>query len=599
MAVNRVGENPHWILINLLRPFAGRLILGLVFMGLAVAVQLAYPKALSYFIDHISSQRNAEWYGVLAIIMLAVIILQAVATSLRYYLFESTGYMVVTKVRRQLFGALMEQSVGYYDAHNVGELSNRLASDVEVLHETLTMGLAIALRCLLIFFGGVIMLLLISPSLSLILLFFLPISLVIGSYAGKKFQRKAREIQASQAASGKVAHEHFSNIRLVHAFNQQRTARLHYFNASENALGISVASTRLFAFFRGVSSFLVYLALLIALWVGAKLIDRGELTLGELTGFILYASMVTDAASAISDIWGEWMRAIGATEKIFEIIASVASSDEKNCTDIFVDPVEGKPLSGSVVFDSVTFAYPERAEKFALFDIDLRVSAGETVALVGSSGAGKSTIANLILGFYLPTKGRVSFDGMVIANENIGRIRKQIAIVEQEPALFSGTIFENIAFAVFEREVTIGEVRTVAKLAFAHEFIEGFPDAYNTIVGDRGVQLSGGQKQRIAIARALLRNPTILILDEATSALDSASESQVQAALDRLMLGRTTIIIAHRYSTIVKSDRIIVMEHGKVIQQGTHSELLGSKNGRYARLMESQLDQYQSLASQT
>lgn len=577
--------NPHVQRLKLLKPFLGRLFVGLLFMAFAAAIQLAYPKALSYFIDNISTPRSAHWYRTLALIMFAVITIQAISTTLRYYIFESTGYMVVTKIRRQLYEALINKSIGYYDGHNVGELTNRLSADVEVLHETLTMGLAIALRCFCILVGGVIMLLTISPALSLVLLFFIPASLLLAKWAGKNISSRANDIQRSQAGCGKVAHEHFTNIRLVHAFNQHKTAIAKYLLATENALSVSVASTRLFAAFRGGSSFLVYLALLLTLWLGANLIEKGTLSLGELTGFILYAGMVTASASAISDFWSEWMRTIGATEKIFEIIASVPESSKNKR--------EKKYLKGNIEFKNVIFSYPERAEKAALNAISFSVSAGEKVALVGSSGAGKSTIANLVLGFYLPDKGDVIFDQIHSTGLDNTEIRNNIAIVEQEPSLFSGTIFENIAFAVSERNAELSEVIEVAKLAYAHDFIQSFPEGYNTIVGDRGVQLSGGQKQRIAIARALLRNPKILILDEATSALDSASELQVQQALDKLMDGRTTIVIAHRYSTIVKADRILVLDRGTITQQGAHSELILQQDGLYFYLMENQLSQYQ------
>lgn len=590
--MNATAKNvptPHLQRLKLLQPFKWRLLAGLVFMALAVVIQLAYPKAVAFFIDSIHIQRSSDWYGKLALLMLVVIIVQAVATTLRYYLFESTGYLVVTKIRRQLYAALINKSIGYYDGQSVGELNNRLTADVEILHETLTMGLAIALRCVCVVVGGVVMLLTISPPLSLMLVFFIPASLLLGKGVGKRIHRQASEIQGAQAACGKVAHEHFTNIRLVHAFNQQKTALKKYFSATENALSISVASTWLRAVLRGALSVLVYLALLMTLWLGARLISQGEITIGELTGFILYASMVTDSASALSEFWGEWMRAIGATEKIFEIIGHRQEGDGHASSSHAISACQKPQLQGNITFDKVIFSYPERLEKTALNSVSFKILSGEKVALVGASGAGKSTIASLVLGFYLPDQGEVVFDDKHSTCGDMIEIRKHIAIVEQEPSLFSGTVFENIAFAVSERNVSLDEVMEVAKLAFAHDFIQNFPGGYNAVVGDRGVQLSGGQKQRIAIARALLRNPKILILDEATSALDSASEGQVQQALDQLMVGRTTVIIAHRCSTIVKADRVLVLAHGSISQQGTHEELIKQQDGLYFALMGSQL----------
>ncbi|WP_229427227.1 ABC transporter ATP-binding protein [Massilia atriviolacea] len=572
--------SPHLDRLRLLRPFAWRLGAGLVCMAVTVLIQLAYPKALSYFIDNINVRKDMAWFSSLALTMLAVLALQAVAATARYYIFESTGYMIVTRIRRQLYAALIEQPIRFYDKHHVGELNNRLTADVEILHDTLTMGMAVSLRCLCVFIGGVVMLLTISPVLSLMLVIFLPATLFIGKMTGKVYRKRASLMQDGQAECGKVAQEHFSNIRLVHAFSQQRTARARYAGATEHALSLSVSSSALFALFRGGSSFLVYLALLGTLWFGARLIGQGQMTVGDLTAFILYASMVTEAAGAIGEFWNAWMRTIGATEWIFKVINTERAQEA---------PAGEAGLQGRLAFEDVAFAYPERPDAPALNKIDFSIAAGDTIALVGASGAGKSTIASLILGFYRPDSGRILFDGVDAAAMPLAAIRSKLAIVEQEPSLFSGSIFENIAFAVAEREVTLDEVKAAAALAYAHDFISAFPDGYDTVVGERGAQLSGGQKQRIAIARALLRDPRILILDEATSALDSASELQVQRALDTLMQGRTTIIIAHRFSTIVKADRILVLEQGRLAQHGTHAQLVAQQEGLYFHLMRHQL----------
>ncbi len=573
--------SPHLDRLRLLRPFAGRLCAGLVCMAVTVLIQLAYPKALSYFIDNINVRKDMAWFSSLALTMLAVLALQAVAATARYYIFESTGYMIVTRIRRQLYAALIAQPIRFYDKHHVGELTNRLTADVDILHDTLTMGMAVSLRCLCVFIGGVVMLLTISPVLCLMLVVFLPATLFIGKMTGKVYRKRASLMQDGQADCGKVAHEHLSNIRLVHAFSQQRTARARYAGATENALSLSVSSSALFALFRGGSSFLVYLALLGTLWFGARLIGQGALTVGELTAFILYASMVTEAAGAIGEFWNTWMRTIGATEWIFKVINSDRAQEAAPGAEVHVQ--------GRLAFENVVFAYPERPDTAALNGIDFSIAAGETIALVGASGAGKSTIASLILGFYQPDSGRILFDGVNASAMPLAGLRSKLAIVEQEPSLFSGSIYENIAFAVAEREVTLDEVKAAARLAYAHDFISAFPDGYDTVVGERGAQLSGGQKQRIAIARALLRDPRILILDEATSALDAASELQVQRALDTLMQGRTTIIIAHRFSTIVKADRILVLEQGRLAQQGTHAQLVTQQDGLYFHLMRHQL----------
>ncbi|WP_051293628.1 ABC transporter ATP-binding protein [Pseudoduganella violaceinigra] len=569
----------------MMRPFAWRMTAGVLFMALAVAVQLAYPKALAYFIDNIGKRHASEWYAGFFLAVLGILVLQAIATTLRYYLFESTGYMIVTRIRRLVYAALLRQPIAFYDKHHVGELTSRLAADVEQLHDTLSMGLAITLRCLCIVAGAIIMLLAISPPLCLVLLGYAPLSILLGNWAGTRLAGRARDIQRTQAACGKVAHEHFANIRLVRAFGQYLGAVARYEEATGQALRTAVNSTRLFGLYRGASSFLTYFALLLALWYGARLIGQGALSIGELTAFVVYAAMATESASMINDFWADWVRTLGATERLFEIMDSAPQPEP--------EPAAAAP-DGQITFDRVSFRYPERPQQLALDNASFSVDAGKTIALVGASGAGKSTIANLLLGFYEPQEGRLLFDGRQLAPHEA---RAGIAIVEQEPALFSGTIHENIAFALPGRAATRDEVTAAAHLAHAHGFIAAFPQGYETVVGERGVQLSGGQKQRIAIARALLRNPAILILDEATSALDAASEMQVQAALERLMDGRTTIIIAHRYSTVVKADRILVMQEGRIVQQGRHEELLRDHEGLYHHLMQHQLSQYRNIAS--
>ena len=581
--------NPHLQRLQLLRPFAPRLCAALCVMAVTVAIQLIYPRALSYFIDNVNTQRSSAWYTGLALAMLAVLTAQAAASTLRYYLFETTGYMIVTRARRLLYGALMRKPIGFYDRHNVGELTSRLSADAEVLHDTLSTGLPIALRSLFVFIGGTVMLLTISPSLSLILVFFVPATMLLAKWGGKSLRGLSGDIQGSQAECGKVANEHFANIRLVRAFNQHRTAIARYFTASERSLRVSVSATRMFAAFRGMSSMLVYLALLATLWFGARMIGRGELTIGELTAFLVYANMVSESAGAVSDAWSDWMRTIGATARVFEMMEDAGdAADASDAAGAGAAAGTGR-LAGHIRFSGVSFHYPERLERCALDSVSFTVEVGEKIALVGPSGAGKSTIAAMLLGFYAPDSGKISFDGVDAAMLGGTAVRANIAIVEQEPSMFSGSIYENIAFAVPDREASLEEVQRAAGAAHAHDFIAAFPNGYDTIVGDRGVQLSGGQKQRVAIARALLRDPAILILDEATSALDSASELQVQQALDRLMEGRTTIIIAHRYSTIVKADRILVLDQGRVVQQDSHRELMQHEAGLYYQLMEHQL----------
>lgn len=576
----------HYKRLSLVKEFWPRLLLGFAMMCLTVLLQLAFPKLVGYFIDNIQLQQSPNWATQFALIALVLLLVQAVATGVRYYLFETTGHLIVTKIRRVLHQALLNQTIGFFDKHNVGELMSRMSADVDVLQDTLSMSLAISLRSLFVMCGGLVMLFFISPVLSLVLLVLIPISLFLGKWMGDKLQVRAKDLQQCQSNCATVAHENLANIRLVHAHNSQQKAQQEYVDETQHTYSVSAACARFIAKCQGVSSMLMYIALLSMLWIGANLISQGKLTVGELTSFVLYAAMVSTAARVVSDFWSDWMQTIGATERIFEIIDDAKLPEQK--------PALQPKLTGNVVFKHVSFYYPERPEQSALKDFELSIRHGEKVALVGHSGAGKSTISKLLLGFYQSTQGQIEFDGKNMDEIDIRDVRRHIAVVEQEPALFSGSIWDNIIYGCEVDDVSLAEVHTAAKLANAVEFIEQLPQGYETKVGSRGVQLSGGQKQRIAIARAIIRDPQLLILDEATSALDAVSEMKVQQALDNLMQGRTTIIIAHRLSTITKADRIIVMDNGEVTEQGNYQELMQNSSSKFSELM---AHQQNSLAS--
>lgn len=360
-----------------------------------------------------------------------------------------------------------------------------------------------------------------------------------------------------------------TNIRLVHAFTQQRLHQQQYQEALTKASKFSIGTTRIFASFQGLATFVQYMALLVTLWFGGQLVSSNVMTIGELTSFIMYAFIVATSASGISWFWGEWMKTIGATERLFELIEHDSQPSQN-------DPLE-QNFTGNISFRNIEFHYPTRTNTAALSQFNLSINAGEIVAIVGPSGAGKSTIASLLLGLYQSDSGDIYFDDIKMSSDNLNTIRQNIAIVEQEPTLFSGTIMDNIHYGTTKDNVSEKAIIQAAIDANADQFIRGFADGYQTQLGERGVQLSGGQKQRIAIARAILRNTQILILDEATSALDSHSEHLVQEALQRLMQGRTTITIAHRFSTIANANRVIVMDKGKIRQEGSHQLLMQQK----------------------
>lgn len=574
-------------MLNLLWRFRGRLACGLALMAITVVFQLALPKGLAYFIDHLNTP-DIEMLSDLIVPICIVLIIQAIAMACRYYVFESTGYLVVHYVREKLFQNMLSKSVAFFDRHHVGELNSRLSADVETLHDTLTMGLSLCLRAILLFSGALIMMIDISLSLSTMLIMFIPVSLFSARWIGRQFRIRSTQKQHALAVCSKTSLEYLSHIRLVKAFNQQPFAKQRYNGVHQQYLHISLKNTALFAKFQSYSLLLTFSAVLLTLWQGAGQISSGEISTGDLTSFVLYAGMLSMSASTLSDFWGEWMRTVGATNDIFAFL-----SEKESCSSVSSQVL----LDGSITFRDVCFSYPERPLHIAIDHLNFTTRPGERIALVGSSGAGKSTVAALLLGFYKPSNGQILLGSEQLNDLNSESVRQQIAIVEQEPSLFSGSIYENIAFAVSERSVSEEEVLHAAKLANADEFISAFPAGYHTQVGEHGMQLSGGQKQRIAIARAVLRDPKILILDEATSALDAASEHSVQQALDFLMQDRTTIIIAHRFSTIIRADRILVLEKGCLVQDGEPKYLSSQQDGAFYKLMNMQSIQSDRLKS--
>lgn len=565
-------------LLALARPERRPLVLGTIFLGMGSLMNLAFPQGIRFIIDEALGGRSKASIDRAALYMIVIFAVLGLSVALRYALFSNAGERVVARLRGDLFASLMSQEVAFFDAQKTGELTNRLAADTTVLQNTVSVNISMALRNLAAVVGGLALLFYTSARLSLVMLLIVPpVALGAVTY-GRRVRKLSKEVQDSLARSSEVAEESLSGIRTVRSFAAEPAEVRRYRDAVQQSLLLAFHRTRLTATFIGAASFAVYLAGAIVFWYGGRLVIDGGLSIGELTAFLVYTMLVAASLGALSDIWADYNRAGGAAERVFELLErrpQITSSLGRVLPE----------LRGQVTWESVDFAYPTRLDMPVLRGFNLSLSPGEVVALVGPSGAGKSTIASLLYRLYDPQGGRVLIDGVPLPELDQDWLRRQIGVVAQEPLLFSTSIAENIRYG--RPDATDADVEAAAKLANAHAFITSFPEGYKTLVGERGVQLSGGQKQRVAIARAVLKDPKLLILDEATSALDSESEHLVREALERLMKGRTTLVIAHRLSTVKGADRVIVLDSGKVAQSGSHA-LLVQQDGLYKRLVERQ-----------
>ena len=572
------------MIFTYVKPYKYQFIAGLVFIALSAGSTMAFPYLLKELIDsaHAISLGTAPEFtpGNIALVMIGVLTLQMVFSFMRIYLFTSVGENAVADMRKDIYKRMIMMPMDFFTQRRVGELSSRISADVTQIQDAVSVMLAELLRGVLTLLIGLGLIMYISAKLTLVMLSIIPVIIVIALIFSKKIRKFAREAQDQLADSGTVVQETLQGVANVKAFNNEWFEISRYTKSIDAVVKLAIKNGRFRGMFVSFLLFSVFGAIVLVVWYAVRI----QMNFGDLTAFVVYTAFVGGTMAGFADLYSQLQKTLGATQRVRELLREstepIAEHDE---------PLKEEfRLKGQVSLKNIAFSYPSRPEIQVLHDVSIYAASGQQIAIVGPSGAGKSTMVSLLLRFYEPQSGQIFFDDKPASSVPLTQLRKQMALVPQDVLLFGGTILENIAYG--KPSASQQEIEEAARKANAHEFITRFPEGYQTIVGERGIKLSGGQRQRIAIARAILKDPIILILDEATSSLDSESEALVQEALHNLMKIRTSFVIAHRLSTIRNADQIVVLEHGVIKERGTHPELLQLEDGLYRSLSKLQFE---------
>jgi ABC-type multidrug transport system fused ATPase/permease subunit len=569
-------------LLAYLKPYRGKFAAALLFLFLSSLVGLAFPFFIGALIDTAQGHPKYNFLpgSIAGILKLAISVLfaQAFVSFFRILWFVNVAERSLADIRRDTYFKLITLPMNFFSNRRVGELNSRISADLSQIQDTLTTTIAEMMRQTVLFIGGIVFMAIISYKLAIAMLLLMPPLIIIAIFFGRFIRKISRQAQDKLAESNTIIEETLQGIASVKAFVNEAFEAARYRKNIKEVADIAIKGAKYRGIFVSFIVFCLFGAVVGLVGYGCILVSQHALLPGDLVTFALFASFLGSAMGSFPDLYASLQKAVGASERVLEILDEQGEAISINETG---NQVKQK-ITGNLAFENVVFAYPSRQELTVLNDISFEAAAGQKVAIVGPSGSGKSTMAALILQFYHPQSGSINFDGKPASDYSLTDIRNQVAIVPQDVMLFGGSILENIAYG--KLTASKDEIIQAAQRANAHEFIMSFPEGYETIVGERGVKLSGGQRQRVAIARALLKNPSILILDEATSSLDSESERLVQEALEELMKNRTSIIIAHRLSTIREADKIIVLEKGKIIESGSHDELITIDQGLYRYL---------------